>query len=481
MKKNLTILYRIITIIICITLVIGVLLKVLSLRRLTTDFQPIYTKETSTVISNPFCGFYQLAGYTPTDKKSSTDAIKWWKKHLSKSSESLILLEINLKDYSKKNLSGQALQQINTLLDQCTSSKKQLILRFLYDWDGKAKSTEPANFDQIRSHIAQLSIPVNIHKDCIYIIQGLFIGNYGEMHHSKYHTTHLLQILASDMNKNFDPSIYLAVRTPAQMRRILQSNTPGQTGSADESIQALTSRLGLFNDGMLGSVTDLGTYGTSPLTEKSSYGQSGTRAQELYYQKKLGELVPIGGEVIFHKKLSNLMSAINAFSTMHVSYLNEAHDIKVIKQWQRSTYTGKGVFAGTNGYHYMQSHLGYRYTLKQSNLDFHSFVGNEAYLYLTIGNSGFSPAYRSFDTYLLVTDQKTKKAIRTLKTEIDNCSISAQDKSTFRITLNVRTLKKGAYNLSLKMVDPYTKQSIHFANDGYENSNEVPIGTLTLR
>ena len=68
MKKNLTILYRIITIIICITLVIGVLLKVLSLRRLTTDFQPIYTKETSTVISNPFCGFYQLAGYTPTDK-----------------------------------------------------------------------------------------------------------------------------------------------------------------------------------------------------------------------------------------------------------------------------------------------------------------------------------------------------------------------------------------------------------------------------
>ena len=481
MKKNLTILYRIITIIICITLVIGVLLKVLSLRRLTTDFQPIYTKETSTVISNPFCGFYQLAGYTPTDKKSSTDAIKWWKKHLSKSSESLILLEINLKDYSKKNLSGQALQQINTLLDKCTSSKKQLILRFLYDWDGKAKSTEPANFDQIRSHIAQLSIPVNIHKDCIYIIQGLFIGNYGEMHHSKYHTTHLLQILASDMNKNFDPSIYLAVRTPAQMRRILQSNTPGQTGSADESIQALTSRLGLFNDGMLGSVTDLGTYGTSPLTEKSSYGQSGTRAQELYYQKKLGELVPIGGEVIFHKKLSNLMSAINAFSTMHVSYLNEAHDIKVIKQWQRSTYTGKGVFAGTNGYHYMQSHLGYRYTLKQSNLDFHSFVGNEAYLYLTIGNSGFSPAYRSFDTYVLVTDQKTKKAIRTLKTEIDNCSISAQDKSTFRITLNVRTLKKGAYNLSLKMVDPYTKQSIHFANDGYENSNEVPIGTLTLR
>ena len=102
MKKNLTILYRIITIIICITLVIGVLLKVLSLRRLTTDFQPIYTKETSTVISNPFCGFYQLAGYTPTDKKFLHRCHQWWKKHLSKSSESLILLEINLKIILKR-------------------------------------------------------------------------------------------------------------------------------------------------------------------------------------------------------------------------------------------------------------------------------------------------------------------------------------------------------------------------------------------
>lgn len=48
-------------------------------------------------------------------------------------------------------------------------------------------------------------------------------------------------------------------------------------------------------------------------------------------------------------------------------------------------------------------------------------------------------------------------------------------------SLDVRSLKKGTYTVSLRMKDPYTKNYIHFANKGYEKSKTVPVGTLTLQ
>lgn len=478
MKKKLTMLHRMILIIICITLVIGVVLKVMSLRRLHTTFKSVISEESSTSISNPFCGFYQLEGYTPSDKKSAKNANDWWNKHCEKSLNSMILLEFNLKHYAKRNLSNQAVEQISAILDKCMQSGKQVILRFVYDWDGHARSTEPDHIAQIKTHISQLSIPVNNHKDCVYIIQGLLIGNYGELHHSKFQNVNQLRTLALEMDKDFDPSIYLAVRTPAQLRSILQTDTPESV--EDKSLQSLSKRLGLFNDGMLGSDTDLGTYNNKVVSSETSYEKSNTRSQELRFQNKLCQFVPNGGEVIFHKNYSNLMNAIDTLSTMHVSYLNKAYDPKAIKQWQHSVYIGEGVFKNTNGYYYIKSHLGYRYILRRSNLDFHSFVGDQASLYLTIENSGFAPAYRKFNTYLIFTNQRTGK-IKNVKTEIDNCTIAGQDKSTFKVTLNIRSLKKSTYNISLKMIDSYTKQSIHFANDGYENSDQIPVGTLTIK
>lgn len=468
---------QLILLIICVTLAIGAVLKVLSIRRLETIYEPISTKESSTTIVNPFCGFYQLECYTPDDKKSFKDTQKWWQKHYEKSLDQLTLLEIDLKNYSQKNISDQALEQIRFLFGQFKTSKKQVILRFVYDTDGHAQSTEPHQLRLVKQHMSQLAAPVNEYKDCIYILQGLFIGNYGELHHSRFHSASQLRSLAQQMDQNYDPSIYLSVRTPAQLRSILQSDTPGVVHK--DYLQSLNSRLGLFNDGMLGSDTDLGTYNNAA-SASTSYDLPQNRASELRYQNKLCQMVPNGGEVIFHKKYSSLMNAIDSFSMMHVSYLNKAYDPKAISAWQKSTYTGNGVFSGTNGYYYIKSHLGYRYSIEHSNLDFHSFIGDNAYLYLSIQNSGFAPAYKAFDTYLILTDSKNKTS-KTIKTKIDNRSIAANDKSVFKIALNIRALPKGTYTLSLHMVDPYTKQTIHFANEGYENSGQVPVGTLTIK
>ena len=165
---------------------------------------------------------------------------------------------------------------------------------------------------------------------------------------------------------------------------------------------------------------------------------------------------------------------------MHVSYLNSEHEEDVLNKWKKSTYTGDNVFSGCTGYDYIKAHLGYRYFIQESHLDFHSIVGNDASLYLTIANSGFSSAYKKYDTTLLVTNQDTGKTKR-LETNIDNRLISGDDKVTFKISPDIRSLKKGIYILTLEMKDPCTKNYIYFANACSEAHDSVPVGTLTIQ
>ena len=204
-------------------------------------------------------------------------------------------------------------RSLTAFLRSAKKKKKQIILRFLYDWDGKAKKTEPSDFYRIKNHIQQVSATVNAHADCIYILQGLFIGNNGEMNNTNYGDIDQMRQLAETLAKNISPSIYLAVRTPAQLRGILYSRTP-MAGQSDEG--SLASRLGLFNDGMLGSVYDLGTYDDTPLTSASEFNEQGTRSEELLFQNKLCQYVPNGGEVTIDNKYNNLDNAISDLSTI---------------------------------------------------------------------------------------------------------------------------------------------------------------------
>ena len=74
-------------------------------------------------------------------------------------------------------------------------------------------------------------------------------------------------ILMQHLADVIDPSIFLSVRTPVQRRRILNS---AELPSAETAFDgSLSSRLGLFNDGMLGTANDTGTYGDTPASEQA--------------------------------------------------------------------------------------------------------------------------------------------------------------------------------------------------------------------
>ena len=186
MKKKSSIILHSLFFVICSVLAVLFLYHIISIRRLNVKYTPAMTEESSRELDNPYRGFYQLSGYILSDKQKPEKSADWCRKSCASNPYPLMLLEINLKNYSNTSISTNAKNQLDKILEECVRAKKQVILRFLYDWDGQALSTEPSDLPQIKNHISQISSTVNKYADCVYILQGTLTGKKGEKNHSKY-------------------------------------------------------------------------------------------------------------------------------------------------------------------------------------------------------------------------------------------------------------------------------------------------------
>ena len=79
-------------------------------------------------------------------------------------------------------------------------------------------------------------------------------GSFAEMHSSHYMDTNSMTELALLLDSLIDDDIYLSVRTPQHLRTIFKTADISKLKSDGHRI-----RMGLFNDGMLGSYIDVGT------------------------------------------------------------------------------------------------------------------------------------------------------------------------------------------------------------------------------
>jgi hypothetical protein len=431
--------------------------------------------ETANVLQNPYCGFYHISAYALSDDGTEA-ATQWSQQFLSSDDTNLILLEFNLKNYSNRDLSNSALAQLDTILNAFSSDGRILIVRFLYDWDGQASLTEPSSLEQIKSHIAQAAAVVNRYASHVYLMQGNFTGNWGEMHGTAYGSNDDMRTLMQQLFNVTDDAIYLAVRTPAHWRIVAQSNEPLSEDTA--SVSTSLYRLGLFNDGMLGSVSDLGTYDDTEFTENDDFGTQGTRTQELAFQNRLCRFVPNGGEVVIDNPYNDAETAVDTLSQMHVSYLNGSYDAAVLDKWKQSIWQSDDLWNGVTAYDYIAAHLGYRYVLTNALLSYTQFHAEASSLSVTIENTGFSPAYRSFDTALLLTDS-TDGTVTRLLVDWDNRTLSFGESVSFTVPLDITTLEDGQYTLSLSMTDPSSGRTVLWGN-ACDGNGFVNIGTLDI-
>lgn len=63
-----------------------------------------------------------------------------------------------------------------------------MILRFSYDLEGKGLEKEPGSIRLVEEHMQQIGEVIREYADDIFAVQGILIGNWGEMHGSRYLT-----------------------------------------------------------------------------------------------------------------------------------------------------------------------------------------------------------------------------------------------------------------------------------------------------
>ncbi len=458
-RKLLRILSIIFILIFIFAAIVGVLFYQLYLRCYIVTLEPNTFTASSENLSNPYCGWYEVYAYTLSD--SDRDFSETAASNCDDYPYELALLEINLCNFASSEISATGLAQLEQIFAAWQNSKKQLIVRFLYDWSGNARMTEPKDISIIECHMSQTAELVNQYKDNIYLLQGIFIGNYAEMNNSNYMDEESMIRLTKHLASVIDSSIYLSVRTPAQWRTICQSYEP--LDSNDAFSGSLASRLGLFNDGMLGSGSDLSTYGDTSLSLAETYSDKGTREDEINFQNNLCLYVPNGGEVVNNNSYNDLSNAIADLKAMHVSYLNSMYDEEVLEKWKSTVYEGDDCFNGCSGYDYIENHLGYRYTFMDANCSFNTLSDDSATLELTIENSGFSGSYHTFTPTLTAINQETGE-IYTISVDTDTRYWFGNETVTLSIPLDIRNWSEGNYTLYFSLTNPTDGEQITFAN-----------------
>lgn len=365
----------------------------LTIRGYEVRFMPEPFFQSNRQLNNPDRGFYSIQAYTIRDYPQTfqPEETDW----------PLELVQINLRLFRFGEISQVGMQNVKDLFACLRSLNKRFLIRFLYDWNGTALLTEPDRLDIILTHMRQLSPVLKEYDDCIFVLQGLFVGNWGEMNGTSFVTREGLEQLSRELIQGAGEGAFLAVRTPAQWRNAVGS-------AVIDWSDPLACRLGLFNDGMLGDLSDCGTYnvseeaGSDPFTVWS-------REQELSFQQELCCRVPNGGEVIYDNDLNDFSSALEAFRTMHVTYLNWDYDREVLDKWAGTT-VEEEPFQGMDGLTYMERHLGYRYYIQEALMEY-DFFSNRLLLGAKLKNAGFAPCYSEKKLVLTLLGKMEKHVI----------------------------------------------------------------------
>lgn len=428
--------------------------------------------ESKNLINNPNRGFYRIYGFRIEDESVN------WKQDVDKrikndDDATLALIEVNIQAYKDGKITDAGMNNIRELFDALSKQNKQYIVRFLYDWNGENQVYEPKNIRVILDHMKQLKEIMNEYADHIFTLQGLFIGNCGEMNNTQYIDEESLQTLASTLLSVCDNDMYLSVRTPMQWREIAQKED-----SSDQLVY--TKRLGLFNDGMLGNEFDYGTYGTQSKLE-AGVNQKWTREEELDFQDELCRTVPNGGEVIIDNAYNDLDNAIADFDRMHITYLNEDYDRNVLEKWSNSTVHTDDCYDGMDGLSYMQARLGYRFVLRECRMQ-QDFWKDTLHVELDVSNSGFAPIYKACEASFVFVPQSSEGKTYSVNVEQNLSELAGGNEtdriSTIQTTIPLHDLERENYDVYFQLRDQATGEMIQFANEQECEAEGYQIGQI---
>lgn len=405
-------------------------------------------------VRNPGCGWYHL--YTFDAAKMDEPL------YFACEEEELVLLRINIGAFSFCTIPQEAMVWIQKILAFFQERKKGMVLRFAYDLEGKGLEREPSSIKMVQEHMRQLGGAIRNFSDDVYAVQGILVGNWGEMHGSRYLTPGGFQILVHTMLDALEGVCPLAVRRPSQWRELTKNWTEEEK-----------ERLTLYNDGIFGSETDLGTYGTLAMETPGQKPQS--REAELAWQNAAMHRHFCGGEAVQRADGTQIISVAEAekdLEKMHISYLNSTYDLRLLEQWKEETVDG------ISGIEEIGKHLGYRFVVE--NVEIRpvqecTVWKTEEYVVqveITLENRGFAEMTEPADCYLETEDGEK------ISMDTDPRTWNSREKTILRQTIKLPAAPE-QQRLFLALYRRRDERPILFANRAME-SGRVFLGTYQI-
>ena len=449
-------------------------------------FEAAQLAESTSYLHNPSCGWYRIYPFI-IEEKQDFEELYW----CLCAEESIVLALVDIGAFRDDALPEDALDNLRRILEFFNKHGKEVILRITYDREGRGMEREPDFLGTVIGHMQQLGAVIGKYKDHILVVQGILVGSWGEMHDSKFLSEERLRQLLRVWQEALG-DIPIAVRTPQQWRILHDDGAaPGR------------DKIGLFNDGMFGSLDHLGTYGWQRKAEAGWRGQW-CREEEIEFTGRVAAVVPYGGEAVGEalessvspqaalavRELPNQEKArgnVSQFSQSEiieelrstgVSYLNSTHDARRLQQWKESLCGKPGVWKQKSMFDYIGCHLGYRFVVRKAELTGKKDLALKIY----IENTGFSRMKEPAELVLFLGQRYTLPD--------DLCGLLPQEtrEITVQLPLDRKKImitppqdrKEAACKrmVSLSMHRKRDKRPIFFANEHLEDGG-VKLGVLS--
>ncbi|MBR0502483.1 MAG: DUF4832 domain-containing protein [Paludibacteraceae bacterium] len=343
-----------------------------------------YTDATET-LENPGIGFYrtQCQHFTYDNNKATNTwgNLSHLRMDISEFSNKAILkIDETTNDTTfgiARPLSDDMLSAFEATLDNIRQRGKSAIVRFSYDpyFNGSVKCDPEQSV--ILGHLKQLGEVYARNTDVITYVELGMYGSYGEMHSSNVGTNENIAEALQTLLSCTPPEIKIGVRRPdiiAYWLGVNQGNNYSDFDIHSEKFQQAVMakgdtiyRVGMYNDGYLGSYSDLGTIGMG------ASGHQLTREMMIEWLETYSQHTPYGGELVANYNGDNPINTPTYLSNegfrTHTSYLNYEWHQPTILSWKDSIFNGNDPeYKGATGYTYVENHLGYRFILRDAYL-----------------------------------------------------------------------------------------------------------------
>lgn len=371
-------------------------------------------------------------------------------------------------------LTGDALAAVSNTLVNARAAGAIMIVRFGYT-SGSETGTEPADFSVLVGHVRALGAILGAFPDVVLSVECGMTGPWGEMHSTYYREPKHIRAIGDAWLETLAPQTSLLVRYPKWVLDYADKDVDEFLASVADNtyykVQPAQRRIGIFNDGYLGTDADYGTWRRHSRWMVREQGVAYLEARRnVPYGGELAHIKPEECEAVPLFDLSKF-NIVQEFYRTHLSYLRNIdtrrHNLAEFIGTLRLThdYDFKGMpnlseWYGTDLRTFMRTHMGYRFVIR--GVEF-----SRGTMELAVENTGFG--------HLLIKSAATlSSGAKSAPLPLDLRTLRPGETRKYRVTLPREFPSSGPLSMRLRLDTP-AGQPIRFANDAMYEGDAVRL------